>query len=327
MLEQPYPLNRRAPWVVVEDMKSIVFKPVEVTDRDAITDYTLRGSSMVCDLAFSNLYGWAVRYGTSWAIIEGSLVIRFKPAGRNHPAYLMPLCDSGEGFVRTIHRLRALAQEGDYPLILMGVASRCRERLESLCPEAFQFLGDEGNQDYIYLRERLVSLSGKSLQSKRNHINKFERLYPDYTYEPLTSAHADECLSLVDTWLDASGDGDGRLDERLMIERTLKHAEALGLTGGILRVEGKIVAFSYGSPINADTFGIHVEKADTAYEGAFTMINRELARHIPEQYTYINREEDLGIEGLRKSKLSYKPEMLLAKETAILRYDLCDESN
>lgn len=274
---------------------------------------------MICDLAFSNLYGWSQRYGTSWAIIEGSLVIGFWPQHRKHPAYLMPLCDSGEGFVRTIEHLRHLADEGGYPLVLMGVAPRCREHLEDYCPNMFHYISDEGSRDYIYLRERMVSLSGKSLQSKRNHINKFEKLYPGYTYEPLKPKHIAECMMLVDMWLSDHETSESRQAERDMIERTLTAMEELELLGGILRVDGRIVAFTYGSPINADTFGIHVEKADISYEGVFQMINREFARHIPEQYTYLNREEDLGIEGLRKSKLSYKPEMLLAKDTAVLR--------
>lgn len=274
---------------------------------------------MICDLAFSNLYGWSQRYGTSWAIIEGSLVIGFWPQHRKHPAYLMPLCDSGEGFVRTIEHLRHLADEGGYPLVLMGVAPRCREHLEDYCPNMFHYISDEGSRDYIYLRERMVSLSGKSLQSKRNHINKFEKLYPSYTYELLKPEHITECMMLVDMWLSDHETSESRQAERDMIERTLTAMEELELLGGILRVGGRIVAFTYGSPINADTFGIHVEKADISYEGVFQMINREFARHIPEQYTYLNREEDLGIEGLRKSKLSYKPEMLLAKDTAVLR--------
>ena len=105
-----------------------------------------------------------------------------------------------------------------------------------------------------------------------------------------------------------------------MIEKCLRHREELGLLTGALRVDGKIIAFTFGSSINQDTFDIHVEKADISYEGAFAMINREFAKRIPEQYTYINREEDLGLEGLRKSKLSYKPELMLIKDVAVLRH-------
>lgn len=302
-----------------QTMEYDIFKPITLADKETITGYTLRGSSQICDLAFSNLYGWSERYGTSWAIIEGSLVIGFWPVDRSHPAYLMPLCDSGEAFTKTIEQLREMAEKGNYPLVLMGVAPRCREHLEANCSGAFRYLANEGSYDYIYLRERMISLSGKSLQSKRNHINKFEKLYPNYRYEAISSSNITECLAVVDRWMSVHDDTNDRIAERRMIERTTEAWDALGLIGGAIRVEGEIVAISYGSPINANTFGVHVEKADTSYEGAFTIINREFAKRIPEQYVYINREEDLGIEGLRKSKLSYKPELLLAKDTAILR--------
>jgi hypothetical protein len=99
----------------------------------------------------------------------------------------------------------------------------------------------------------------------------------------------------------------------------LEHFDELGLLGGALVVDDKIIAFTYGSPINYMTFGIHVEKADIRYEGAFSVISQEFAKHIPQQYTYVNREEDLGIPGLRKSKLSYQPYLLLEKNSAIKR--------
>lgn len=300
-------------------MEDYLFKPVEVSDRTQISSYTLSGASQICDFAFANLYGWGERYGTSWAIVEGGLVIRFRPAGREYPAYLMPLCDQGESFTKIMLRLAEGAKRGEYPLVLMGVTERCRAWLERHCPDTFEFISDEGSRDYVYLRERLVSLSGKSLQSKRNHINKFEKLYPHYSYEPITAYNIAECLEVEVAWIADHAQNKDQLDEQQMIRRCLTNFDALGLMGGALRVEGKIIAFTFGSPINQDTFGIHVEKANTAYDGAYPMINREFARHIPEQYTYINREEDLGLEGLRKSKLSYKPELILNKDVAIQR--------
>lgn len=302
-------------------MQDIIFKPIALEDRQAITAYTLSGSSQICDLAFSNLYGWAERYRTSWAIIHSTLVISFQPLGRSHPAFLMPICDSADSFRSCLDTLKTLADSEGYPLVLMGVTPRCREKLDELVPGAFRYISDGGAQDYIYLRERMCTLSGKSLQSKRNHINKFERLYPDYTYEEITETNLAECLAIEEAWLSSAGEEGGERDEHRMIQRITSALNTLELQGGALRVGGRIVAFSLGSPINATTFGVHVEKALTEYEGAFTMINREFARHIPEQYIYINREEDLGIEGLRKSKLSYKPELILPKDTAILRHD------
>lgn len=301
-------------------MSDIEFKPIQLEHRLELQSYILDGSSQICDLAFSNLYGWSKRYHTAWAVIEGSLVICFKPQHHQHPAYLMPVCRSGEQLQRVIYSLYQLSLDKGYPLILMGVSPRCREAIEIYCPDCFEFLHDEATEDYVYLREKLSTLSGKSLQSKRNHINKFERLYPAWSYEEISEDNIDDCLCLARLWLSAEDNRDSsRIDELEMIERCLRHRVELGLQTGALRVDGTIVAFSFGSPINRDTFGVHVEKANTAYEGAYAMMNREFARRIPQQYTYVNREEDLGLEGLRRSKQSYKPELMLIKDTAILR--------
>lgn len=300
-------------------MNLIDFKPITLADREKIQAFTLNSSSQICDLAFSNLYGWGERYDTSWAIVENCLLIRFRPEGSMHPAYLTPICAGDDTFAVIMDLLEGISRDAQAPLVLMGLTPACREAMERLCSNSFAFGQDEGSRDYIYLREKLVSLSGKSLQSKRNHINKFEKLYPEWSYETINEHNLQECLDLERAWLKGEEHLDAsRLDEQKMIERCLSHRDTLGLQTGALRVEGKIIAFSFGSPINRDTYGVHVEKADTAYEGAFAMINREFASRIPSHYTYVNREEDLGIEGLRRSKQSYKPILLLGKDTATL---------
>lgn len=272
-------------------------------------------------MAFANLYGWAVKYETCYAIADDTLFIRFTSPVRSHPAYLIPIMRDGGCVDASLDRLKAEAERGDYPLVIMGITPRCREHLEAVSPGAFTFLEDEGNADYIYLRERLVSLSGKSLQSKRNHINKFEKLYPNYSYEPMTKANSAECLAVEQEWLLSHGTEEGEDKEQEVIQRLFDHFDELGLSGGILRVDGRVVAFTLGSPINETTFGVHIEKADRDYEGSYTMINKLFASTIPEQYVYVNREEDLGLEGLRKAKLSYKPETILQKIAAVLRHD------
>lgn len=272
-------------------------------------------------MAFANLYGWAVKYETCYAIADDTLFIRFTSPARSHPAYLIPIMRGGGCVDASLDRLKNEAELGNHPLVIMGITPLCREHLEAVSPGAFTFLEDEGNADYIYLRERLVSLSGKSLQSKRNHINKFEKLYPDYSYEPMTKANSAECLAVEQEWLRQHGTEEGEDKEQEVIQRLFDHFDELGLSGGILRVAGRVVAFTLGSPINQTTFGVHIEKADRDYEGSYTMINKLFASTIPEQYVYVNREEDLGLEGLRKAKLSYKPETILQKIAAVLRHD------
>ena len=175
----------------------------------------------------------------------------------------------------------------------------------------------------LYLPEEdLTSLKGKKFQSKRNHINNFKKQNPDYEYLPITPDLVPHCLRLEHKWFkanDPESEGDDLTYERRSLTFALQNFEALGLTGGAIRVGTEIVAFTFGSPINHNTFGVHVEKADTSIDGAYAMINYEFANRIPEQYIYINREEDLGIEGLRKAKLSYQPVTILEKYMACLK--------
>lgn len=204
----------------------------------------------------------------------------------------------------------------------LSVGDMQRHALGTGSPHAgkFQFTADRDYADYLYLRTDLATLAGKKFQSKRNHVNKFKRTY-NYEYTPITPDRIQECLDLEAEWCKANNcdQHEGTGNERRALVYALHNFEELGLTGGILHVDGKIAAFTFGMPINQDTFGVHVEKADTSINGAYAMINYEFANHIPEQYVYLNREEDLGIEGLRKAKLSYQPAIIMEKYVACLR--------
>ena len=203
---------------------------------------------------------------------------------------------------------------------MLGVCSGMCEELKEIMPDRFHFEADRDYTDYLYLRTDLATLAGKKFQSKRNHVNKFRKTY-NYEYVPLTPDRIPECMELEAEWckMNNCNQHEGTGNERRALIYALQNFDALGLTGGILHVDGKIAAFTFGMPINEDTFGVHVEKADTRIDGAYAMINYEFANHIPEQYTYLNREEDLGIEGLRKAKLSYQPTILLEKYMAFLK--------
>ena len=295
----------------------IAFRDITIQDKDTITAYTMNSCRRNCDLSFSNLCSWRFLYHTKFAIINNFLVFKFW-AG-DELAYMMPV---GEGNLEeTLNELIEDARREGEPFCMLGVCSCMREDLEAIMPGQFGFTVDRDYADYIYLRSDLATLKGKKFQSKRNHINKFRNTYPDYKYSPITKDRIQECLELEAKWCKANDcdQQEGTGNERRALIYALNHFEELGLTGGILHVNGQIVAFTFGMPINKETFGVHVEKADTSIDGAYAMINYEFANHIPEQYIYINREEDLGIEGLRKAKLSYHPETILEKDMACLK--------
>lgn len=295
----------------------IRFNEVTPADRESIIHYTLASTNRSCDYSFANICSWRFLYHTEWAEYRGFLLLRFRMDG--HIAYMLP-AGRQDGLTDVIKALTEEARTEGESLLLTGIDNTTKNELEELMPDTFTFSANRDYADYIYLRESLATLRGKALQSKRNHVNKFMRLYPDHVYHELTPDLVPECLTLADLWCKENGccEKKALADERQSMNYALTHFEELGITGGILRVNGHIAAFTYGCPINADTFDVCVEKADTAIEGAYAKINQEFAAHLPEQYTYLNREEDLGLEGLRKAKLSYQPFCLLDKYNAYL---------
>ena len=293
----------------------MLFKPIGIEDKETITRFTFSSNHLNCDFAFANMFSWRFLYKSEYAIHDQFLIIRFYigEQERKRLAYMFPV---GNGDLRkAIDFIKKDAEAFNYPMLILGVTPEEKKSLITLFPDQFTYTPERDYCDYIYLREDLIKLTGKKFQSKRNHINKFMHLY-DYRYLPVTQDVISECRKLEQVWYEANRDeenSENLLHERRSMHVAMEHFDALNLLGGVIVVENKIIAFTYGSPVNHKTFGVHIEKADIRYEGVFSVICREFAKHIPEKYVFINREEDLGIPGLRKSKLSYHPHLLLEK--------------
>lgn len=298
----------------------IDFHRVSLKDRDKILEFSEINPHMNCDFSFANLYNWGFYYKTEVAYHNGYMIIRFESDDPERPAYLIPVGD--HGLTKVLEDMEMeMREQNQQMLTLMAVSDEAVEELRKTHPENIHVLSSRDYSDYIYLREKLATYSGKKLQSKRNHVNKFKRLYPDWKYEEITKDNIQECIEVEERWYQASAQTSDITEERRMVMTALREYDEIGLRGGCIRVEDKIVAFTLGMRINKECFDVCIEKADTNYEGAFTIICQEFAKRIPEQYIYVNREEDLGIEGLRKAKLSLKPAKLLTKNTVVLRYD------
>lgn len=297
----------------------IDFKPITIDDKEVITSFTLPSPLRNCDLAFSNMCSWRFLYQSEYAVYKNFLLIRFyiEEKNRKRIAYMRPI---GNGdFHDALLQLEEDSWQHGHPLLMLGVTPISKDLLEEAFPGEFSYIPERDYFDYIYLREDLATLKGKKFQAKRNHVNKFKKQYA-YEYEPLTAELVPECLEFEAKWYKANRTDDDQeelTDERKSMIFALNHFKELNLLGGAIRIDHKLVAFTFGSPINQDTFGVHVEKADTGYDGAYSIINQEFASRIPEQYVYVNREEDLGIPGLRKAKLSYNPTILLPKAAVI----------
>lgn len=294
----------------------IPFRPIQLTDRARIESYTMTRGLYNCDLSFANIFCWRDFYKTAWAEVAGFLIIRFQIDGGTATGYMQPI---GEGdFGAVIRQLMAEAEDTGEPLRLIGLTDAAKKELQHAFPGQFIFDENRATHDYLYRREDLSRLQGKNYQPKRNHINRFINSYPNYRYEPLTKANIAECIRLEQEWCRHRNGciEEGLNAERLAMHEAFNHLDELGLEGGCIYVEDQLVAFTYGSALNDHTFDIHVEKADTRYEGAFTIINRRFAEQLDERFIYLNREEDLGLEGLRKAKLSYYPAFLQVKHRA-----------
>lgn len=300
----------------------IPFHPLTLADKTLVRQRVLHTECRNCDLNFMNLVSWRFLYDTEVADYNDWLLFRFKADG--HLAYLAPVGPSSD-WKNVLHDMMHDAELEGHPFLMLGVCKNSLAQLHAALLDYFYAHADRAYTDYIYSREKLSALAGKKLQSKRNFANRFAKLYPDYEALPLTREHIDECLALYTTWAEEKGKEANAQRYTYEAEhrslRTVFHNwEELDGSGMVLRTGGRIVAFTYGAPINYDTFGVCMEKADTNFEGSFAMINREFARSLPPQYTLINREEDLGIEGLRHAKLSYQPEILLTKYSVMTKH-------
>jgi len=294
----------------------IEFRPVRLEDRSAIERYTMPSDICNCDLAFANMYCWQAVYRSAWAVVGGFLVIRFYIDGGARIGYMQPI---GEGdFAPIVPALRDDAHAHGQRLRIIGLTDEGRDMIRRMHLGLFAFESDRALEDYIYRADDLRTLPGRRYQPKRNHINRFVAACPDYRYEELTPDRFDECMELERQWRRVH---EGRTSELCAEQRAMQlafaHFEELGLRGGCILAGDRLIAFTYGSAVNDHTFVTHVEKADTTFDGAFAIINKRFAEHLPEQFTLINREEDLGLEGLRRAKLSYRPLRLQHKFSAI----------
>jgi hypothetical protein len=292
-------------------MEEICFKRPELEDKELIESYFQKAPSRSCERTFSNVYLWSRFYQVKFAIIEDTLVFRSKAT---QLAFAFPAGED-EQVRRAILFLEKYCEEKKEPFQLYNVTAENFAQLEEWFPGKFQIEYQRDLADYVYEREKMATLAGKKLHSKRNHINRFKSIYPNWSYEPLTQENQEECFQMALKWRNQNGceEDQEKNKEMCVALNSLRLFEELGQRGGVLRINGKIAAFSIGEPICQDTFVVHIEKAFSQVDGAYAMINQQFVMHECQGYKYINREEDTGAEGLRKAKLSYRPAMLVEK--------------
>ena len=295
----------------------IPFHSISLEDYDWVQPLLRTEGSRSADFSFANMYIWDQTDRQEVAEVQGCLVVRLNYA--ENPSYLFPV---GGGDVKAaILALREDASALGIRLRLRGLLPIHISFLETEFPNEYTVCPDRFAFDYLYDAQRLSTFSGKKLQPKRNHINRFLECYPNWSFEPITEATLSECENYQAAWmaLHSCNDPKGFAAEQLALERSFKYWDILHLEGGILRAESRIIGYTVGEVLNSDTFGVHFEKADSEIQGAYPMVCREFARQILHDHPgiqFINREDDMGHENLQRAKLSYAPALLIEKHTA-----------
>ncbi len=292
-------------------MEEIQFRRTELEDRELIHAYFERFPSRSCERTFANSLLWSRHYSVTFAIIENTLVFRSKG---EIESYAYPV-GAQEDVKRTLDYLMQDSKNRGVPFVLYHITEDQFAQLNEWYPGRFEVEYDRDLADYVYESEKLSTLSGKKLHSKRNHINKFKATHENWSYETMTENNLEECFQMALKWRnDNECDEDHEKNAEMCVTlNSLRLFKELELTGGILRINGEIVAFTIGEPISDDMFVVHIEKAFADVQGAYPMINQQFVEHECTKYKYINREEDTGAEGLRKAKLSYRPAFLVEK--------------
>ena len=300
----------------------IDFRTPQLADKVWIDQLLSRADCRGCEYNFTNLYVWKDAYRHQVARVDDFLVAHL--CGGLGCSCLFP---SGSGdLAAVLTALRADAAERGQPLRLVCLTREQVQALEALFPGRFRFEDDRDGWDYLYDIDRLADLSGKKLHGKRNHINRFLENNPTWVYEEITPDSLAECLEMDKEWYRRSMIREGAAEERDLgdegraLRLAIEHYHALGLEGGLIRVYGEVVAFTMGDMLSSDTYDVHFEKAYGELQGAYAMINREFARWVRARHPgvrYLNREDDMGVEGLRKAKESYYPDLMVEKYSAV----------
>lgn len=261
---------------------------------------------------FTNLFMWRGAYKIVWAEENGVLYTKAEWGGQEFA--LQPFGPQ-EKMAEAVECWLGYFSDRGLAFSMYGVDQAMAEVFAGYAGARFRIEEDRDNFDYVYLREALQTLGGRKLHSKKNHLNSFRKNYPDAKYLPVSEEIVLQCKLNINGWYKKHGGFDDPIltSERLAIIEVLNNFDDLRLEGGAIVLDKRVVAFTFGERLNADTAVIHVEKADPEIRGAYPAINQGFVEHAWQEMTYINREEDMGVEGLRKAKLSYKPVKMIEK--------------
>ena len=286
-------------------------------DREALSGLLSGLWPRQSEFTFTNLFIWRDAYQLRIARIEDAVAIFSWMADPEDSFLLPPL--GGDANAETVRRCFEYMSEAGHNPRLARATQEDLARL-GISEEHFVVEPDRDQWDYVYLVQDLVELSGSRYHRKRNHIEQFTREH-EFEYMPLTAELVPQCQELQDRWCDEKHcDLVATLRaEARAVKEVLEKLELLGVTGGCIEVEGAVEAFTLGELLNPDTVVIHIEKANAAFHGLYQVINQQFLERQWSNVRYVNREQDLGVSGLRRAKESYYPDHMVQKFVVTLR--------
>ena len=285
------------------------FKPISLNDREKIENYFNFLEEPFCDFTFGNLFFWSVVENTNIAFFNDFLFTRFSDDEKFY--YTFPI---GNGEIKNAFNL--ILEDGklnNKKIKFVCLNENQTKILKEIFGEKIKINKNRDGFDYIYSLERLSSLSGRKYHSKKNHFNSFKNKY-NFKFELINEENISQCSSFAREWYSINEATPTLLKEQKALECAFQNYFKLNLIGAIIKVENKIIAFCIGEEMyNKNIFCTHFEKADYNFQGAYTAINKLFSEFLFNDFKLVNREDDAGVEGLRKAKLSYHPEILLEK--------------
>ncbi len=289
------------------------FTDITINDKERVDKILENCPCESLENNFTTAFIWRKIYGMKISTLCGG---DFYTTMTKDSSFMVP-CGTGDikmAFLEIFDYCKA----EKIPPVFYSVTASNKALMEALFPNMFEFTEIRDSADYVYEAEKLKTLSGKKLSSKRNHINRFIENNPNWQYEPINESNINDAFAMNQQWcaLSNCSENDGLFEESCAVKEAFKHFFDLKLSGGLIRANGTVVAFSMGDRLSRDTFLVHIEKAFPHIQGAYPLINREFVTHNCEGFDFINREDDAGDLGLRKAKLSYKPFKLIEKWTA-----------
>jgi hypothetical protein len=264
---------------------------------------------------------WRHLYELKYEVIDD--LLWFSGVYYDKPFLLPPLFkDTGAlaALPTSVEILKGRFDKTNHPFMIKFLPGEIMELFESAAPQHFRFQRDRDNDDYIYLSKDLMELKGRKLHSKKNHLNFF-RKHMEFDYVPLTKNLMEDCLALTQRLKEGNYSPielDLLQNEELAIKEALQHMDQLHIVGGAISVDDQVEAFTFGEKLTEDTMLVHIEKANADIRGLYQAINQQFCIHHCEDVTYVNREEDMGFENLRKAKESYNPIKMLEKYDVFL---------